>query len=114
MNNIYDTANKLAKEIKESTEYKKYKEARERVMANSELRDKINNFEKLRYDMQVIAVEKGEESPEKTEKLKQMYSILVENKDIKDYFDVEVQFNVMIADINKIIAESMEDIFNIK
>lgn len=114
MNNIYDTANKLANEIKESTEYNNYKNARERVMSDPDLKEKINNFEKLRYDMQVLAVEKGEESPEKTEMLKQMYSILVENKDIKDYFDIEVQFNVMVADINKIIAESMEDIFNIK
>ena len=114
MNNLYDTANKLAKEIKESTEYNNYKKAREQVMANSDLREKINSFEKLRYDMQVLAVEKGEESPEKKEMLQKMYTILIENKDIKDYFDLEVQFNVMIADINKIIAESMEDIFNIK
>ena len=40
-----------------------------------------------------------------------MYKILIENKEIKDYFDLEVKFNVMIADVNKIIAESMSDIF---
>ena len=45
------------------------------------------------------------------QKLQEMYAILVENKDIKDYFDLEVKFNVMVADINKIIAESMSDIF---
>ena len=31
-------------------------------------------------------------------------------KDIKEYFDLEVKFNVMIADINKIIAESIKDV----
>lgn len=114
MNNIYDTANKLAKEIKESAEYNEYKKAREQVMANPELKKKINDFEQIRYDMHVLALEKGEESPEKMEKLQHMYNLLVQNKDIKEYFDLEVKFNVMVADINKIIAESMADIFNIK
>lgn len=111
MNNIYDTANQLAKEIRESVEYNEYKKARQNVLANPALKSKIEEFEKIRYDVQVLAMEKGEENPEKMKKLQEMYTILVENKDIKEYFDLEVRFNVMVADINKIIAESMEDIF---
>ena len=111
MKNIYDTANQLAKEIRESTEYNEYKKARQNVLANPDLKSKIEEFEKIRYDVQVLAMEKGEENPEKMKKLQEMYTILVENKDIKEYFDLEVRFNVMVADINKIIAESMEEIF---
>lgn len=111
MKNIYDTANKLAKEIKESQEYRDYKKARENVLANPDLKNRIENFEQIRYDVQVLSMEKGEQNPEKMQKLQEMYNILVENKDIKEYFDLEVKFNVMIADVNKIIAESMEDIF---
>ncbi len=39
-----------------------------------------------------------------------MYQILVEDKEIKEYFDLEVKFNVMIADVNKIIAEAVKDV----
>ena len=46
----------------------------------------------------------------KEEKLQELYDILVKNSDIKEYFDLEVKFNVMIADINKIIAESIKDV----
>lgn len=111
MNNIYNIANQLAKEIKESQEYNDYKKARENVLANPDLKNKIENFEQIRYDVQVLSIEKGKEDPEKMQKLQEMYNILVENKDIKEYFDLEVKFNVMVADINKIIAESMKDIF---
>ena len=111
MKNIYDTANQLAKEIRESAEYNEYKKARQNVLANPSLKSKIEEFEKIRYDVQVLAMEKGQENPEKMKKLQEMYTILVENKDIKEYFDLEVRFNVMVADINKIIAESMEEIF---
>ena len=47
---------------------------------------------------------------EKTKKLEDMYRMLVEDKQIKEYFDLEVKFNVMIADVNKIIAEAIRDV----
>jgi len=43
-----------------------------------------------------------------------MYATLIENKDIKEYFDLEVKFNVMIADINKIIAEAIKDVLYVR
>ena len=108
---VYDTANQLAKEIQSSEEFINYKNARAKVLSNPKLKEQIEQFEKIRYDVQVLSFEKGKEDPEKMEKLQQMYKILIENKEIKDYFDLEVKFNVMIADVNKIIAESMSDIF---
>ncbi len=114
MNNIYDTANKLAEEIRKSQEFIEYRDERKAELANPDLQSKIEDFEKIRYDVQVLTLEKGEADPKKMEKLQEMYTILVENKDIKEYFDLEVKFNVMVADINKIIAESMQEIFDIK
>ena len=29
---------------------------------------------------------------------------------IKEYFDIEVRFNIMLADVNKIISESVKDL----
>ena len=39
-----------------------------------------------------------------------MYATLVSNSDIKQYFDLEVKFNIMVADVNKIIAEAIKDV----
>ena len=112
MSKVYDAANKLADEIRQSEEFLKYREARKEVLANPEFKSGIEEFEKIRYDVQVLSMEKGSTDPEKMKKLQELYTILVENKDIKDYFDLEVNFNVMVADVNKIIAESMQDIFS--
>ena len=108
--NVYDTANKLASEIKSSEEYKKYKEAKKRLDSNSELKAKVDEFEKMRYEVQVLAMQGKEVEEEKNKKLQEMYTILIQNKEIKEYFDLEVKFNVMIADVNKIIAESVQDV----
>ena len=51
--NIYDTANKLAQEIKQSEEYITYKTAKEAIILNYELKSRIEEFEKARYDSQI-------------------------------------------------------------
>ena len=108
--NVYDTANRLAYEIQESEEYKSYKKLKDAVMANPETKNKIQEFEKLRYDIQLMQYTGENKDEAKTQKLEEMYRMLVEDKQIKEYFDLEVKFNVMIADVNKIIAESIRDV----
>ena len=108
--NVYDTANKLAQEIRSSEEYKEFKNAKEKINSNPEMKKKIEDFEKLRYDVQVLAIEGKQADEEKNKKLQEMYTILLQEKEIKEYFDLEIKFNVMIADVNKIIAESVQDV----
>lgn len=108
--NVYDTANKLAQEIKTSEEYTKFKQAKKALDSNNELKTKVDEFEKMRYEVQVLAMQGKEVEEEKNRKLQEMYTILIQNKEIKEYFDLEVKFSVMIADVNKIIAEAVQDV----
>ena len=71
---------------------------------------KIEEFEKLRYDIQLMQYSGEQKDEEKMKKLENMYAILIEDEQIKKYFDLEVNFNVMIVDINKIIAESIKGV----
>ena len=108
--NVYDTANQLAGEIRESEEYKGYKKLKDTLMSNPETKKKIEDFEKLRYEIQLMQYTGEDKDEEKNQKLQEMYSLLVQDKQIKEYFDLEVKFNVMIADVNKIIAEAIKDV----
>ena len=108
--NVYDTANKLAQEIKESQEYKEYKNMKDEIMTNPELKSKIEEFEKLRYDIQLMQYSGEQKDEAKMKKLEDMYKILIEDEQIKKYFDLEVKFNVMIVDVNKIIAEAIKGV----
>ncbi len=108
--NVYDTANRLAKEIKESEEYRKYKKLKDEIMSNPTSKKKIEEFEGLRYEVQLMQYTGEKRDEEKTKKLEEMYTMLIQDKQIKDFFDLEVKFNVMIADVNKIIAEAIRDV----
>ena len=46
--NVYDTANRLASEIKSSEEYVNYKMAKQAISLKQELKNEIEEFEKLR------------------------------------------------------------------
>ena len=107
---VYDQANILAKTIKESKEYLEYKKAKEDLKNNPEMKQKVDDFEKIRYEVQLAAFQGTEQDEEKQKKLQQMYQILMQDAKIKEFFDIEVRFNIMLADVNKIISESVKDL----
>lgn len=107
---VYDEVNNLAKAIRESKEYKEYKEVKTELLKTPELKAKVDEFEKIRYEEQLLAMQGEQQSEEKMKKLQELYEILVQNPNIKEYFEKEVRFNVMIADVNKIIGESIKDV----
>ena len=108
--NIYDTANKLAQEIKESEEYVTYKMAKETINLKYELKTKIDEFEKARYDAQIIALQTGKDDEEKMRHVQQLYGELIQNQEASKYFDAEMKFNILIADVNKIIGQAVQSL----
>lgn len=107
---VYDTANKLAQEIKESEEYNTFKIAKEAINLNLELKSKIDEFEKARYEAQIIALQTGKHDDEKMKHVQELYGELIQNQEASKYFDAEMKFNILIADVNKIIGETVQSL----
>lgn len=105
---IYDTANQLAQEIQQSEEYMTYKVAKEAINLNFELKSKIDEFEKARYDAQIVAIQTGKDDETKMRHVQELYGELIQNQEASKYFDAEMKFNILIADINKIIGEAIQ------
>lgn len=108
--NVYDTANRLASEIKTSEEYVNYKLARQTVFLKQDLKQQIEEFEKARYESQIETMTTGKNDEEKLKKVQELYLKLMENEETRKYFEAETKFNILIADVNKIIGESIKDV----
>ena len=108
--NVYDTANKLAQEIKQSEEYATYKMAKEAINLNVELKNKIEEFEKARYEAQIIALQTGKDDDEKMKHVQALYGELIQNQEASKFFDAEIKFNVLIADVNRIIGQVVQEV----
>ncbi len=111
---IYDAANQLAQSIRDSSEYKNFKNAKDKLFENPEKKKEIEEFEKLKQEVQIMEVRQQNNQAideiDKKNKLEKMYNVLIENKDIKEYFDYEISFNKMIYDINKIIGNAIKEL----
>lgn len=108
--NVYDTANRLAGEIKQSEEYVNYKMAKQTLNLNTNIKEKMAEFEKARYEVQLEMMQTGKNDEEKYKKVQELYAELIENEEAKRFFEAETKFNVMIADVNKIIGEAIRDV----
>ena len=108
--NVYDTANRLAQEIKQSEEYMNYKMAKQALNLNTELKEKMAEFEKARYEVQLEMMQTGKNNEEKYKQVQNLYAKLEENDEAKRFFEAETKFNVVIADVNKIIGEAIRDV----
>ena len=107
---VYDTVNRLASEIKSSEEYINYKMAKQAISLNVDLKKKIDEFEKARYEEQIEMMQTGKQNEEKMKKVQEIYAELIEQEEAKKYFYEELKFNILIGDVNRIIAESVKDL----
>ena len=110
--NVYDTVNKLAQELKKSEEYVNFKMAKETIALNPDLNIEIKEFEKLRYNSQIKMMQTGEQDDKELAKMQKMYAKLIEKPDAKSYLEAEAKFNLLMADINKIIGDSIKDVIS--
>ena len=108
--NVYDTANRLASEIKQSEEYMNYKMAKQALNLNTKLKEKMMEFEQTRYEVQLEMMQTGNNNEEKYKKMQDLYAELIDDEEAKRYFEAETKFNVVIADVNKIIGEAVRDV----
>ena len=108
--NVYDTANRLASEIKQSEEYMNYKMAKQALNLNTKLKEKMMEFEQTRYEVQLEMMQTGKNNEEKYKKMQELYAELIEDEEAKRFFEAETKFNVVIADVNKIIGEAVRDV----
>ena len=108
--NIYDTANKLAAELKQTDEYKAYKNSKQQIESNAEVKSKIDEFDKLRVEAQKAMLKGEANANELSVKLQNLYTELYQNEIAKNYLESEMRFSVMVTDVNKIISEAIKDV----
>ena len=84
--------------------------AKQAMNLKSELKKKLEEFEKLRYEVQMIAIQTGKNDEEKIQKVQNMYIELLNDEDCKKFLEAETKFNTIIADVNKIIGDIIKDL----
>ena len=105
--NIYDTAHRLAEEIKRSDECVQLAELRERAYADETNRLLLEKYKRLQVQLQMSMVGAAGEMPsEDMQRFQQLASLLYMNSDVQAYLMAEMQMQKTLADIFKILTEA--------
>lgn len=109
--NVYDKAHDLAKAIKESSEVADITNAMKLVEADPEAKAMLDNFRQSQMELQQKMMT-GEMPPqEEMEKMEKLFEVLNLNLGIRRLFDAERRLSVIIEDVNKIITESLSQLY---
>ena len=108
--NPYEKVKELVTAIKESDQVKEYLKIKSEVYDDDKCKEMIQEFRDKQSEVQSLLMMGQEADKEKMEKLQSLYQILVANPRVKDFFDKEVQFDEMLADVYKEIGEGVKDI----
>ena len=103
----YDTAKKLAAELKESEEYRTYAAVKERAMENDTTRTLIDEYHRLQIQAQAAAVS-GNKNDELMAKLQKIGELLQFDSSASAFLMAEFRLNRMLADVYKILAEAID------
>ena len=110
--NSYDAARLLAKALRESSEVKAYREAGEALKNDESARGMLRDLRVEQFKLQKQKLSGLEIAPEQEEKLEKLSQIVGMNLTAKRLMEAEYRLGVMMADIQKIIAEATGDLFD--
>ncbi|WP_440961846.1 YlbF family regulator [Paenibacillus nitricinens] len=108
---IHDKAHELAKAIKESTEVADITNAMKLVETDSEAKAMLDNFRNGQMELQQRMMSGDMPPQEEMEKMEKLFEVLNMNLGIRRLFDAERRLSVVIEDVNKIITESLSQLY---
>ncbi|MBE5759157.1 MAG: YlbF family regulator [Clostridiales bacterium] len=105
---VYDRANALAQDIKQSPEYKEYKALKDELYENATTKDLLKQYKKLQFEAQTQYMSGQQPSAELMDKIKKLNDVLVFNPKVNEFFIAEYKFNTLISDVYKIIGDACD------
>lgn len=108
---IHDKTHELAKAIKESTEVTDITNAMKLVETDPEAKAMLDNFRNGQLELQQRMMSGDMPPQEEMEKMEKLFEVLNMNLGIRRLFDAERRLSVVIEDVNKIITESLSQLY---
>ena len=104
----YSQAHALARAIRESQEYKNYHALKESVMEDSTQAALIHEYKKLQISVQMAMMSGQQASADDMQRFTALNALLFSKPEVRDYLQAEMQLQIAIADIMKIVTQAAD------
>lgn len=105
---VYDKAHELARVLKSSTEYKRYREAKERMGQNQESHKVLQDFRIKQLEIQTMQMLGQEIPPEKMQVYERMSEVLQFHPGVRDFLQAEQRMIQIFTDVQRILVEALD------
>ena len=107
--NFYDKVNDMISSFKQMEEYKKYIELKEKIKKDEEVSAKLKEFKDKQQTHQLEFINTGNLSEEHKSELENLYSILIQNEDVRKFLEYEMKLDIYLADMQKAIGDGIKE-----
>lgn len=105
---VYDKAHQLAHAMKNNDAYQQLKRLHDKIVCSPEKKALLDEFESIQKRLHQKEVSGREITEHDKRELQKSFTRLNKDELIKEYFEVELQVNQMMADIYKILSEAID------
>lgn len=110
--NFYDKVHEMVRAFKDTPEFRKYVELKNKLKEEKDAYDRLKNFKERQKNYQMEYIDGKEQSKEKLDEMQNLYSIVIQNETSRKLLENEMKINVMLADMQKIIGDALKDIID--
>lgn len=111
MSNPYDKAHELGRVLKESEEFMQLEELYGKVNADPQAKQMLENFRSIQIELQQKQMQGIELSQEEIQKAQSVFELVQQQEAISKLMEAEQRMSQLIGDINRIIAEPLEELY---
>lgn len=104
----YDSAHRLASDIRQSEEYQTYHRLREDVMADETVAALIREYKKLQLSLQMAAMSGQQPDSDDMQRFSGISALLFGKPEVSQYLLAEMRLQQAMADIFKILTDAAD------
>ena len=106
--NPYDAAHMLARALKDSPEYKEFKDLKDKVQQNPSTKNMLKDFRKKQFAMQARQLSGQHVTEDEIQQLQNLQNILLQNPVVGPFFHAEYRFTQIMNDVYKIMGDAVD------
>ena len=110
--NIYDTANELSRQLRETQEYQGLKKAFEALKAYSDTFDTFKKFQQAQADAQHKQMTGQQPTDDEIKNIQNLAKEVSGKKVVQDLMNQERQVDSMLQQLNKTITSPIQDLYS--
>lgn len=108
--NFYDKVDELIRSLKDTSEYREFLSLKSKIKSDDKLYNLMKEFKEKQQKQQFDYLNTGKIDENMQKELENLYSIIIQNNDMRSMLEYEMRINVLLADMQKSIGDSIKEI----